>query len=131
MTEPTGKSFNELLNDLIALYRKLRDASNTSNVEVGGDVDFLLEHYETIKDNIDEETFESLGNNIKPLLENLVEQLKDEMKGDPDLFNGFSEPSKPKEKTVEDRIKEIDARLAKKDLSLEEIDELLDQRSKL
>jgi hypothetical protein len=131
MTEPTGKSFNELLNDLIALYRKLRDASNTSNVEVGGDVDFLLEHYETIKDNIDEETFESLGNNIKPLLENLVEQLKDEMKEDPDLFNGFPEPSKPKEKTVEDRIKEIDARLAKKDLSLEEIDELLDQRSKL
>jgi hypothetical protein len=119
------------LNDLIVLYRKLRDASDDPNVEIGGDVDFLLENYDTIKNTIDEETFEDLGQTVKPLLENLIEQLSREMSDDPEVFGDVMPPSKPKGETVDDKIKKIDARLAKKDLSLAEIDELLDQRSKL
>lgn len=129
MSESSRRPFKELITELIALYHQLRKEGDFDHpdIEIDGNVDFLLNHFDSIRDNMDEETFENMGEPVRDLLENLLTELRREVKNRPDTPQG----KKPETKTEESPLDSIDKKLQQKDLTTEEINKLLDQRSKL
>lgn len=137
MSESSRRPFKELLAELIALYRQIKqeDGLNHPDIEINGDVDFLLSHFDAIRDNMDDETIENMGEPVRDLLENLLAELRREMKNPPEQ----NQQKEPREATQAEESKpssiseleKIDKKLQQKDLPTEEINKLLDQRSKL
>jgi len=74
MSESSRRPFKELITELIALYHQLRKEGDFDHpdIEIDGNVDFLLNHFDSIRDNMDEETFENMGEPVRDLLENLL-----------------------------------------------------------
>lgn len=131
MNESSKKPFSELLGELIELYRQLRknEDKHNSEIEIDGDVDFLLNHYESIRNNLDEETFEDLGEPVRELLENLLSELRREM-GKTAENAGEAEKAQ-EENQQRNEIAQIDRKLSHEDLTNEEINQLLDRRAGL
>ncbi|HKK58000.1 MAG TPA: hypothetical protein VJ937_00860 [Salinivirga sp.] len=129
MSESSRRPFKELITELIALYHQLRKEGDFDHpdIEIDGNVDFLLNHFDSIRDNMDEETFENMGEPVRDLLENLLTELRREVKNRPDT----PQEKQPETQTEESPLDSIDKKLQQKDLTTEEINKLLDQRSKL
>ncbi|WP_462279793.1 hypothetical protein [Salinivirga cyanobacteriivorans] len=129
MSESSRRPFKELITELIALYHQLRKEGDFDHpdIEIDGNVDFLLNHFDSIRDNMDEETFENMGEPVRDLLENLLTELRREVKNRPDT----PQEKQSETKTEESLLDSIDKKLQQKDLSTEEINKLLDERSKL
>ncbi len=135
------RPFSELISELIELYQRLRaeESSEKPGIEVDGDVSFLLNHFDTIRETMDDEALDSLGEPVRDLLENLITELKREMGDDNMPTEKKSEASEPiampsslsAVDILQDDIHQIDKQLKQKDLSTTRIDELLDKRSKL
>jgi conjugal transfer/entry exclusion protein len=85
--------------------------------------DFVLNNYEMIKDQLSDEMLEQFGTPIQTLIENLINQLKDELGED---FYAL-EPMKE----VSDDLQEIEKLLQSSELSNDEIDKLLDKRANI
>lgn len=121
MSSTENRSFRELLDELIDLYKKLQsdDKFKSNNIQITGDVDFLLSNYEMVKNSLPEDAINEMGEPIRSLLEGLIKQLRNEISRD--------EVSKSNQELID----EIDQKLANSELSPTEIDSLLDQRSKL
>jgi hypothetical protein len=130
MSEESRKPFSELLEELVSLYKQLRKDDNFKHpdIEVNGDVDFLLNHFDSIKNSLDNETFENLGEPVRDLLENLLSELKKEIKPEPQNEDSKQKESQKPEKT---ELEMIDEKLKKGGLSMKEINILLDRRTKL
>ncbi len=143
-------SFKENLDLLIRLFKKLKDKSALHDIK-GIDKNFyfnfeyLLNNYETMKDQISEELLDKFGEPVKEMIAGLVEQLKEEI-GEEELMKMEAEEIDVEEETIltieedmqpasfdeiNEGIKKIDEKLKKGGLSEEEINKLLDQRMKL
>ena len=129
------KSFNDNLDLLIKLFKKLKERSSFDDMP-GIDktfyqnFEYLLGNYENMRDQLSEELLEKFGEPVKGMIANLVDQLKAELGddiGDLDL----EEPSAQEEIKVPDDVAKIDEMLKDPNLSDEEINKLLDERSKL
>ncbi len=129
MSESSRRPFSELINELIELYHQLKKEGdfNHPDIKIDGNVDFLLNHFDSIRNNMDEETFENLGEPVRDLLENLLTELRKEVKNTPNPSEEEASDDKPEANQLEI----IDKKLQQKDLSEEEINTLLDLRSKL
>ncbi|MBU2650732.1 MAG: hypothetical protein KKA81_07345 [Bacteroidetes bacterium] len=132
----TDRSFRENLDLLIKLFRRLKSKSSLAEIQ-GIDkafyqnFEYLLNNYEMMKDQISEELLDKFGEPVKGMIAGLVEQLKEEL-GE-DAVN-IMEDVKVEENFTNDTnksLEEIDEMLKKTDLTEEEIDLLLDRRSKL
>lgn len=129
------RSFNENLDLLIKLFKKLKE--RTSIDELHGidksfyqNFEFLLSNYENMREQLSEELLDKFGEPVKAMIANLVEQLKVELGDDfSDLDNELRE--KKTEITVPNDLEKIDEMLKNADLSGEEVDKLLDERSKI
>jgi hypothetical protein len=125
------RSFNENLDLLIKLFKKLKDKASFDDMP-GIDktfyqnFEYLLSNYENMRDQLSEELLSKFGEPVKGMIAGLVEQLKMELGEDIDL----DEPEK-EELVVPEDIAKIDELLGNPDLSDEEIDKLLDERSRL
>jgi len=129
------RSFNDNLDLLIKLFKKLKERSSFD--EMPGidktfyqNFEYLLGNYENMRDQLSEELLEKFGEPVKGMIANLVDQLKAELGddiGDLDL----EEPSAQEEIKVPDDVAKIDEMLKDPNLSDEEINKLLDERSKL
>ena len=128
------RSFNENLDLLIKLFKRLKDKASFDDMP-GIDktfyqnFEYLLSNYENMRDQLSEELLSKFGEPVKGMIASLVEQLKMELGddiGDLDLDDD-------KEEVIElpDDISKIDEMLKNPDLSDEEINKLLDERSKL
>jgi hypothetical protein len=125
MTDP-HKSFREKLDTLIELFKRVREKSLDKDIpgidnSFFQNFDFVLNNYEMIKYQLSDEMLEQFGAPIQTLIEQLIEQLKDEL-GE-DFYS--SEPMKE----LSEDLTDIDSLLKSKDLSNDQINELLDKRS--
>ena len=130
MSEESRRPFSELLEELVSLYKQLRKDDNFKHpdIEVNGDVDFLLNHFDSIKDSLDNETFEHLGEPVRDLLENLLSELKKEVQTN---TPNETAPTVKTEAPQKSELEIIDEKLKKGGLSMNEIDDLLDKRANL
>ena len=129
------RSFNDNLDLLIKLFKKLKERSSFDDMP-GIDktfyqnFEYLLGNYENMREQLSEELLEKFGEPVKGMIASLVEQLKAELGddiGDLDL----SEPHAAEEIKIPDDIAKIDEMLKNPALTDEEINKLLDERSKM
>ncbi len=129
------RSFNENLDLLIKLFKKLKDKTSFDDMH-GIDktfyqnFEYLLGNYENMRDQLSEELLDKFGEPVKGMIAHLVDQLKAELGDDISEFE-LDEEAQKKTMIVPDDIAKIDQLLSNPDLSDEEINKLLDERSKL
>lgn len=130
MSEESRRPFSELLEELVSLYKQLRKNDNFKHpdIEVNGDVDFLLNHFDSIKGSLDSDTFEHMGEPVRDLLENLLSELKKEI--NPDTHNE-TKPTANEDTPKKSELEIIDEKLKNGHLSTNEINDLLDKRTNL
>ncbi len=136
----SDKSFHDNLDLLIKLLRKLKEKS--SGDEIPGipkmffsNFDFVINNYEMMKNQISDQLLNQFGEPIKKMVAEMVEQLKEEVGEDFDLEEEIEAPEEELEiepgADSSEALEKIDEMLKKPGLSEEEIDKLLDERSKL
>jgi hypothetical protein len=128
------RSFNENLDLLIKLFKKLKERSSFDDLH-GIDktfyqnFEYLLGNYENMRDQLSEELLSKFGEPVKAMIASLVEQLKVEL-GD-EIGDLEMEEEPEKEIDIPEDLSKIDEMLKDPNLSDEEIDKLLDERSRL
>lgn len=125
------ESFEKDLEQLIKIFRKIRAKTHDQKFEhldpmFLQNLDFIINNYEMMKNNIPVEMLKQMGIPFQTMLHDFIGQLKAEFGED------FEEEEKIVEhKTTPSDIDQIDILLKKPGLSEEEIDRLLDRRSRL
>jgi len=128
------RSFNENLDLLIKLFKRLKDKASFDDMP-GIDktfyqnFEYLLGNYENMREQLSEELLSKFGEPVKGMIASLVEQLKMEL-GE-DIDNLELDETEEQEIEVPDDIAKIDKLLMNPNLSDEEINKLLDERSRL
>lgn len=128
------RSFNENLDLLIKLFKRLKDKASFDDMP-GIDktfyqnFEYLLSNYENMRDQLSEELLSKFGEPVKGMIASLVEQLKMEL-GD-DIGDLDLDEDKAVEIEIPDDIAKIDEMLKNPELGDEEINKLLDERSRL
>ncbi|NQT76666.1 MAG: hypothetical protein HQ565_03055 [Bacteroidetes bacterium] len=129
------RSFNENLDLLIKLFKKLKEKTSLNDLH-GIDktfyqnFEYLLSNYENMRDQLSEELLDKFGEPVKGMIASLVDQLKNELGDDISELNLDEEPLKEDIQIPNDLVK-IDQMLKNPDLSEEELNKLLDERSRL
>lgn len=129
------QSFNKNLDLLIKLFKRLKERSTFEDMP-GIDktfyqnFEYLLSNYEHMRDQLSEELLSKFGEPVKGMIASLVEQLKIELGDDIGDLN-LDEEAAEEEIRIPDDIAKIDEMLMDPNLSNEEINKLLDERSKL
>ena len=127
------RSFNENLDLLIKLFKKLKDKASFDDMP-GIDktfyqnFEYLLGNYENMREQLSEELLSKFGEPVKAMIASLVEQLKMELGDD---IGDLDLDETEEEIIVPDDVAEIDELLKNPGLSDEEINKLLDERWKL
>ncbi len=138
------EKFKQELDELFKLFNKLMGKSDLENVP--GVNKFMLQqfqmffaNYETMKDDIAQQLQGQFGESVKDMVHQLVIQLRNEVGEDEFLqsetslpntaVNVHITPSNKPGKT--ETLEELDELLKNPNLTDEEIDDLLDRRSKL
>jgi L-lactate utilization protein LutC len=131
----SDRSFNENLDLLIKLLRKLKNKSQFEGIPgvpkmFIANFDFFLQNYDRMKDQISQQLLQQFGEPIKQMVADMVAQLKEEL--DEDVLGTTEVVEEEAVITGHKRsVDEIDELLKKPGLSEEEIDRLLDERNKL
>ena len=129
------RSFNENLDLLIKLFKKLKERSSTEDLH-GIDktfyqnFEFLLSNYENMRGQLSKELLEKFGEPVKGMIASLVDQLQAEL-GDGLGDLGIIEDPEVETIVIPSDIAKIDELLKQPGLDDEEINKLLDERSKL
>ena len=129
------RSFNENLDLLIKLFKKLKEKTSLDDLH-GIDktfyqnFEYLLSNYENMRDQLSEELLDKFGEPVKGMIASLVDQLKNELGDDISELSLEEEPLK-EEIQVPDDLAKIDQMLKNPDLTEEELNKLLDERSRL
>jgi len=129
------RTFNENLDLLIKLFKKLKEKSSLDDIP-GIDktfyqnFEYLLSNYENMREQLSEELLEKFGEPVKGMIAGLVEQLKMELGDDAGDFD-LEEAPLQEEIRIPDDIAKIDEMLKDPGLTDKEINKLLDERSKL
>ena len=138
------EKFRQELDELFKLFNKLMGKSDLENVP--GVNKFMLQqfqmfftNYETMKDQIASQLQGQFGDSVKDMVHQLVIQLRNEVEEDDFLqpetsipessVNVHVTPASKPNKT--ETLEELDELLKNPNLTDEEIDDLLDRRSKL
>jgi hypothetical protein len=121
------ESFVKEFDELIALLKKMRMMADKGqlqeiDIEFINQCDILLDNYELIKSTLNPDLIEVVGNPIFEMVQDFVTMLKQELLNVYRLNNGNPEL---------DEMHELDAMLNKPNLSVEDIDAILDKRIEL
>ncbi len=137
------EKFKQELDELFQLFNKLMEKQGSEMENIPGINKMMVEqfkvfftNYESMKDQIAYQLQGQFGDSIQEMVETLIRQLRDELgeedwmvKSDTDVPIIHTEPGNVTDPQKE--IAEIDELLKNPDLSPEQIDELLDRRSRL
>ncbi len=121
-----NKTFVENLDKLIELFGKLKNNSRLESLS-GVDRNFLenfeaiSKNYQQIKDDVPLELINQFGEPIEEMVSQMVEQLKQEL----------SEENQDCLEELDDALFDVDLRLRDPELTDNEVDKLLDLRSRL
>ena len=118
------KSFKQNLDQLIKLFKKLKDRTSVNDIPgidkiMYQNFDMFLNNYEMMKDRLSDELLSQFGEPIRVIIADLVKRLKEEL--------GEVEHIEEKQEIIND-IEKIDKLLKNPKLSEEEINRLLDER---
>lgn len=139
------EKFKRDLDELFRLFNKLMEKQEDDMMEIPGfskamleQFKFFFSNYENMKDQIALQLQGQFGEPVQEMVEGLIKQLREEL-GEEEWMPELEEPERvelPPE--TEQTISDVDAELAKIDkllqnpnLTPEQVDELLDRRSKL
>ena len=121
----SDKDFKNKLDELIKVFKRLKEKDHFKNIINNNaqlkNIEMLINNYDFIKNNISEDMLEDIGENIKSLIIDLTNQLKQEL----------GEAGTTESKESADDIGMIDSILTKDNLSENKINELLDKRNSL
>ena len=134
------EKFRQELDELFRLFNQLMKGSDTANIP--GVNSFMLQqfqmfftNYETMKDDIAQQLQGQFGESVKDMVHQLVLQLRNEVgeetlsvEADTSVDVHVTPAAKSTEETT---LQELDEMLKNPNLTEEEIDDLLDKRSKL
>ena len=129
------RSFDENLDLLIKLFKKLKEKTSIDNLH-GIDktfyqnFEYLLSNYENMRGQLSAELLDKFGEPVKAMIASLVDQLKTELGEDAGDLDQEVEEEKA-EIEVPDDLSKIDEMLKNPGLSEEEVNKLLDERSKI
>ena len=129
------RTFNENLDLLIKLFKKLKEKSSLDDIP-GIDktfyqnFEYLLSNYENMREQLSEELLEKFGEPVKGMIAGLVEQLKMELGDDAGDFD-LEEAPLIEEIRIPGDVAKIDEMLKDPGLTDKEINKLLDERSKM
>jgi len=137
------EKFKQELDELFRLFNKLMEKQGSEMENIPGINKMMVEqfkvfftNYESMKDQIAYQLQGQFGDSIQEMVETLIQQLRDEL-GEEDWMTA-PETDVPVSDTIgknitdpEKEIAEIDELLKNPDLTPEQIDELLDRRSRL
>ncbi len=126
------RSFKENLDLLIKLFKKLKDKTDLDHIpgidkNMYQNFDLFLKNYETMRDQISDELLMQFGEPMKKMIADLVEQLKGQLDEE---IEEESIKTQTESKEIKNDISKIDELLKNPNLSEEDIDKLLDQRSR-
>lgn len=126
--EEHSKDFLKQLDELILLFEKLRVKATSEGIILKDDpmyknFELLSGNYKMIKDSVPPELIKEMGEPIKKMIFEMVNQLKKEL--------GVDLAQEDTKKPLQNELENIDTLLDNKNLSEEEINNLLDKRSKL
>ena len=136
-------SFNDNLDQLIKLLRKLKD--KTAGDDIPGmpkmffaNFDFVINNYEMMKDHISDQLLSQFGEPIKQMVADMVKQLQEELGDDLDMIIEEKKEKKPASGPIilpeslglDATLANIDEMLRQPGLSEAEINRLLDERSR-
>lgn len=129
------RSFNENLDLLIKLLRKIKDKSQFRNIPglppmFFANFEYFISNYEQMKDQISEQLLQQFGEPIKQIVADMIDHLQEEL-GEEISIEELEEKEPPVITGHKNTIEEIDEKLKKPGLSDEEIDRLLDERKRL
>ncbi len=142
MDEELHNSFKKNMDELIRLFKKIKDKSVLEDLP-GVDkmfiqnFDLLAQNYDEIKGDLSEQLLSQFGAPVHLMIENIVKQLKEQLGEEADevIEEKASTPQKvlitPEPSSIKDEIKIIDSELNKGGLTTEQINRLLDRRSDL
>ncbi len=133
------EKFKQELDELFKLFNKLMERTDTANIP--GVNNFMLQqfqmfftNYETMKEDIARQLQGQFGDSVKDMVHQLVIQLRNEV-GEDELYQVDTSVDVHIEPAVkpsnEPTLQELDEMLKNPNLTDEEIDDLLDKRSKL
>ncbi|MBK8806536.1 MAG: hypothetical protein IPO21_07800 [Bacteroidales bacterium] len=126
------KSFHESLDELMLVLKKLKENSKNLqfkdiDIKFLSDFEVMINNYELIKSSVSKEVLDDLGDPIKELIEILVIQLKEELEN---LFKDAMSNPKNSEDVQKD-LQHVTELLKQDNLTVHDIDFLLDRRSEL
>jgi hypothetical protein len=131
------RSFNENLDLLIKLLRRMKDKSQFKNVPglppmFFANFEYFVSNYEQMKQQISEQLLQQFGEPIKQIVADMVDHLQSELgesyEGDEEIGEATETPVITGHKRT---VAEIDEMLKKPGLSENEIDKLLDERKRV
>ncbi|MFA8301035.1 MAG: hypothetical protein ACEPOV_12780 [Hyphomicrobiales bacterium] len=146
------EAFRKKMDQLIKLFRRLKDKEKENLQNMAGvdpymyqSFEMFLNNYDSMKDQITDDLLNQFGDQMQFMISNLVDQLKEEMGDDFDFEEEEEDtietinieeeiPEALKESGLDENVKEvmiIDEKLKNSKLTPEEVDRLLDKRSKL
>ena len=138
------QEFERNLDELIRLFRMLKDKTSIENIPgvdkaMYKNFEVFLNNYDNMKDHITDNLYEQFGEPMRKMITDLVSQLKNELTEEEiiefensiKVEDGNFEVDNVTEVDNLKDIEEIDKLLKNPELSLEEIDILLDKRSSL
>ena len=137
------EKFKQELDELFRLFNKLMEKQGSEMENIPGINKMMVEqfkvfftNYESMKDQIAYQLQGQFGDSIQEMVETLIRQLRDELGEEdwmiaPDTDVPISHTVQQNMSDPEKEIAEIDELLKNPDLTPEQIDELLDRRSRL
>lgn len=125
--------FKNKIDELFRLFKRLLDKYPSGEMEGINRFQFeqlklFLQNYETVKDQLAVEMMGPMNEPMRQMLDMFLKQLREEL-GEDEPY--FSVPEEPIQVQHYDDISRIDQRLKEPGLSADEIDRLLDERSRL
>lgn len=139
------EKFKRDLDELFRLFNKLMEKQEDDMMEIPGfskamleQFKFFFSNYENMKDQIALQLQGQFGEPVQEMVEGLIKQLREEL-GEEEWMPELEEPERVElppetEKAISDveaEIAKIDELLQNPNLTPEQVDELLDRRSKL
>lgn len=126
------KPFHQNLDELITLFKKIKNNKEQlqfKDIDITflSDFEVLLNNYDLIKTSVSPEMLDNLGAPIKELIEGLVLQLKEELES----VVAQANLDNIDDVVLHNDLQHVTDLLKQKDLSVADIDFLLDRRSEL
>ncbi len=129
--ETSNEKFKQQLDRMIIIFRKIREKKVFSSMEPSfyQSLDMVIANYEMIKNHLSNPVLDMVGQPIKQMMLQVIQQLSKEMNlSDIDLELPPSNEKEQEKMEIFRDIQQIDKQLSNQNLSEAEINALLDER---